>query len=262
MGFLKYAGKFPASRKDTTAYRLGGKTEPDRYLHLVCMKLPVREVLAKAHEYKATLTEFLAAVMIRALLNLQQERVPILKRRRPIKVLIPVNLRTVFPSQTLRNFAYFTTPGVDPKLGEYTFEQILAAVHHRMGLDINPQIMSSRIATNVQSERSFIVKVMPLPIKNVVMKVIYDLVGECKSSLSLSNLGAVRLPPEMQEHIDRFDFILGPQASAPSNVGVISYGDTLCVNFIRNVRPSDLELHFYRVLREFDLIPEVESNQA
>ena len=260
--FLKYAGKFPASRKDTTAYRLGGKTEPNRYLHLLCMKLPVRDVLNKAHEYNATLTEFIAAVMIRALINLQRERVPIVARRRPIKVLIPINLRTVFPSKTLRNFAYYTTPGVDPRLGEYTFEEILAAVHHRMGLDINQKVMGSRIATNVKSELSWIVKIMPLPIKNVVMKIIFDLIGECQSCLSISNLGAVRLPSEMQEHLVRFDFILGPQASAPSNVGVISYGDTLYINFIRNVRPSDLELHFYRALREFDLIPEVESNHA
>lgn len=259
--FLKYAGKFPASRKEDTAYRLGGEREPDRYLHLVCMKLPVREVLAKAHEYKVTLTEFLCAVMIRALLNLQSERVPILSRRRPIKVLIPINLRTIFPSHTLRNFAYFTTPGVDPRLGEYTFEEILAAVHHRMGLDINPKIMASRIAANVNSERSWIVKIMPLPIKNIVMKIIFDLIGECQSCLSLSNLGAVRLPTQMQEHLERFDVILGPQAKAPSNLGVVSYGDTLYLNFIRNVRVSDLEMHFYRVLREFNLIPEVESNR-
>lgn len=259
--FLKYAGKVAASRKEATAYHLGGEIEPRRYLHLVCMKLPVKDVLDMAHKYNATLTEFLAAVMIRALLNLQRERVPIPSRRRPIKVLIPVNLRSIFPSETLRNFALYTTPEVDPKLGEYTFEQILAAVHHRVGLDVTPQIMASRIATNVNSERSLIVKILPLAIKNVVMKTIFDLVGECKSCLSLSNLGAVRLPDVMKPYIDRFDFVLGPQAKAPSNLGVVSYGDTLYLNFIRNVRASDLEMHFYRVLREFNLIPEVESNR-
>ncbi len=259
--FLKYAGKVAASRKEATAYHLGGEVEPNRYLHLVCMKLPVKDVLAMAHKYNATLTEFLAAVMIRALLNLQRERVPLPARRRPIKVLIPINLRSIFPSKTLRNFALYTTPEVDPKLGEYSFEQIVAAVHHRIGLDATPQIMASRIATNVNSERSIFVKVLPLAIKNVVMKTIFDLVGECKSCLSLSNLGAVRLPDVMEPYIDRFDVILGPQAKAPSNLGIVSYRDTLYLNFIRNVRPSDLEMHFYRVLREFNLIPEVESNQ-
>jgi hypothetical protein len=64
----------------------------------------------------------------------------------------------------------------------------------------------------------------------------------------------------MQEYVERMDFVLGPQASAPSNCGVISYGDTLYVNLIRNVKRPDLEYHFYRVLRELGLSPTVQSN--
>lgn len=258
--FLKYAGEVPASRKEATAYHLGGEIEADRFLHLVCFTLPVADVLRVAHDYKATLTEFLTAAMIRALLNLQAERVPLPKRRRPIKVLIPVNLRSLFPSRTLRNFALYTTPGVDPKLGEYTFSEILRTVHHTIGLEVTPKVMASKIATNVNSEKSLIVKVMPLFVKNLVMKIIFDLVGECKSCLSLSNLGAVKLPEVMQEYVERMDFVLGPQASAPSNCGVISYGDTLYINLIRNVKRPDLEYHFYRVLRELGLSPTVQSN--
>ena len=259
-GLYGISGVEYADKLAEQVYQFGGEIEPDRFLHLVCFSLPVADVLRVAHDYKATLTEFLSAVMIRALLNLQAERVPLPKRRRPIKVLIPVNLRSLFPSHTLRNFALYTTPGVDPKLGEYTFEEILSAVHHTIGLEVTQKVMASKIATNVNSEKSLIVKVMPLPIKNIVMKIIFNLVGECKSCLSLSNLGAVKLPEVMRDYIDRMDFVLGPQASAPSNCGVLSYGDTLYINFIRNVKRPDLELHFYRVLHELGLSPTVESN--
>jgi hypothetical protein len=64
----------------------------------------------------------------------------------------------------------------------------------------------------------------------------------------------------MEPYIERFDFILGVQASAPYNCGVVSYGDTTYVNFIRNIRESELEYHFFKALQRRGLSVEVESN--
>ena len=73
-------------------------------------------------------------------------------------------------------------------------------------------------------------------------------------------MGNVKVPEEMRPYIRRFDFILGVQATAPHNCGVLSFGDTLYINFIRNIRESELESHFYQVLRELGLSVQVESN--
>ena len=259
--FLKYAGKVAASRRESNAWHLTGTPEPDGFLNLTCFRLSAPAVLEKAHEYNVSLTAFLCAVMMQALQELQKEKVLKIRRRKPIKVLIPVNLRKLFPSRTLRNFVLYTTPEIDPKLGEYTLGEICKAVHHRMGLDINPKVMSTKIATNVNSERIWAVKILPLFIKNAVMKAVFHAVGERKSCLSLSNLGQVTLPEAMRPYVRRMDFILGVQSVAPHNCGVLSYGDTLYVNFIRNIREPELEAHFFRVLRELGLTVEVESNQ-
>ena len=93
------------------------------------------------------------------------------------------------------------------------------------------------------------------------MKAVFDSVGERKSCISLSNLGAVELPEAMLPYVERMDFILGVQATAPYNCGVLSFGDTLYINFIRNIRESELELHFFRVLRDMGLHVKVQSNQ-
>ena len=50
------------------------------------------------------------------------------------------------------------------------------------------------------------------------------------------------------------------QATAPYNCGVLSFGDTLSINFIRNVRESELEYRFYQVLRDLGLSVQAESN--
>jgi len=93
------------------------------------------------------------------------------------------------------------------------------------------------------------------------MKAIFDSVGEKKACMTLSNLGRVRLPEIMTPYIERFDFILGVQAAAPYNCGMISYGDTIYINFIRNIRDAELERHFYSVLHQLGLTVSVESNR-
>ena len=258
--FPKYAGKVLASRKDTNAWHMYGTTTKNGYLHATCFKLPVKEVLDFAHRYNVTLTTFVSAVMMMALYNLQHEKNPNVKKQKLIKLLIPINLRQLYPSKTLRNFAMYTIPEIDPRLGEYTLEEICKIVHHKMGLEFTAKHMSSVIATNVHDEQNPLVRLIPLPLKNAVMKAIFDSVGEKKACLALSNLGKIAIPENMGSYIERFDFILGVQAAAPYNCGMLSYGDTLYINFIRDIQEAELERHFHAVLQQLGLPVTVESN--
>ena len=259
--FPKNAGAVPASRKDTNAWHMYGVPEKDLFLHVTCFKIPVKEALELAHSRKVTLTMFMSAVMMTALLNLQKEKTPSLKHQKRIKLLIPIDLRHLFPSNTLRNFAMYTIPEIDPRLGEYSFDEICEIIKHKMGTEFTAKHMSCVIATNVNDEKNPLVRLIPLPIKNAVMKAVFDSVGEKKSCLSLSNLGQIKIPEVMSPYIERFDFILGIQAAAPYNCGMLSYGDTIYINFIRNIRDAELERHFFSVLQGFGLPVTVESNR-
>jgi NRPS condensation-like uncharacterized protein len=195
-----------------------------------------------------------------ALQNIQKDKVPNVRARKPIKVLIPVNLRKIFPSKTLRNFVLFTVPEILPRLGEYSFEEICGVIKSRISTDVTPKQMSMKIATNVRTEQLLPVKLMPLFLKNMVMRTAFILAGERKSCLCFSNLGAVQLPEVMLPYVQRMDFILGTQATAPYNCGVVSYGDQLQINITRNIRESHLEYAFYRALRDLGLQVQVQSN--
>ena len=259
--FLKNAGTVPASRKDTNAWHMYGEPQRDGFLNLTCFNIPVKEALDMAHKHNATLTVFMSAIMMKALVNLQNEKSPNVRRQKRIKLLIPVNLRQLFPSNTLRNFAMYTIPELDPRLGVYTFDEICKVIQHKMGTEFTAKHMSCIIATNVNDERNPLVRFIPLPIKNAVMKAIFDSVGERKSCLTLSNIGQVKVPEVMAKYIKRFDFILGVQAAAPYNCGMLSFGDTIYINFIRNIKDAELERHFWAVLKELGLSATVESNQ-
>jgi NRPS condensation-like uncharacterized protein len=258
--FQKYAGPVCASRNGTDAWRVLGTPEADNFMHVTCLRIKTAQIISLAKKRGITVTVFLSAVMMDALQEMQAEKVPNMMRRKAIKVQIPVNLRNLFPSESLRNFALYTTPEIDPRLGHYSFEELCDVVRSRMALEVNPKVMSRMIATNIGSERILAVRMVPLFVKNMIMKAVFDSVGERKSCLSFSNLGLVKLPKEMEPYIERFDFILGVQASAPYNCGVVSYRDTTYVNFIRNIRESELEYHFFKALQRRGLSVEVESN--
>jgi hypothetical protein len=166
----------------------------------------------------------------------------------------------MFPSETLRNFVLYATPGIDPTMGEFEFDEVCGIVHHQMKLQITPKNMAAMIATNVNNEKQMILRLAPLFVKNFVMKLIFNAVGERKSCFSFSNLGVVNMPQEFSDRVDRMDFVLGVQSSAPYNTSAITYGGKLNLNVIRNIKEPLLEKHLYGVLREQGIHVRAESN--
>ncbi len=258
--FARYAGDVKLSRREATAYHLSGTPEPDGYKDIVTMMIPADKLRDCARGFGISVTELLCAAMMQAILDIQAKDVPRRAARKPVKVLLPVNLRTLFPSATLRNFASYITPEIDSRMGDCSFDELCQLVHHKMGMENNRRTMRAKFAANVASERSPVLRVMPLFIKNLAMKAVFDTVGECKSCLCLSNLGRVELPEVMTPYVTRMDFIIGVQARAPHNCGVITWNGTAYINCIRNIREPALELAFYRVLHRLGLPVKVESN--
>jgi len=259
--FLQNSGDVAKSRADSDAFHYRGTREPDDFIHVTAMVADSREVYDAAKQYKVSVTAFLTSAMISALVRLQNEEQPSRRRQKPLKVLVPVNLRPLFDSQTLRNFALYVTPGIDPKLGDWDFAEICRSVHHQMGVEITKKEMASRMTTNVRSEQSPILKVMPLFIKNLAMKAVFNAVGERKSCLNLSNLGVVRIPEVMRPFVRRMDFLIGAQCQTPYACAMLTYDNTMYINFTRNIRESKLELYFYEQLRAHGIHIKAESNR-
>lgn len=258
--FIKNAGPVPASRSDTDSFRIKGKREADGFKTNTSFILDADAVISEAKARGVTVTAYLVAVLMVAAHRVQIKKVKNPARYKPVKVCVPVNLRGLFGSSTLRNFVLYATPGIDPRLGEYDFDEICRIVNYQLKLQITKKNMASMIATNVNSEKPMAMKLVPLFIKNIVMKSIFMAVGERKSCFSFSNLGLQNMPAEFEEHVDRLDFVLGSQSSAPYNTSAITYKDKLVLNIIRNIAEPVLEYEIYRSLCERGIMPTAESN--
>lgn len=258
--FLKYSGKYPASRADTDAFRIEGKREVDGFRTNTTFVVDTDFVKREAQKRGVTVTVYMSAVLAEATQRVQKARVSNPAKFKPVKVFLPVNLRKMFPSKTMRNFILYAMVGVDPRLGDYSFDELCQIFAAQMKQQITEKNMAAMIRTNVASELNPIIMAVPLVIKNLIMKAIFNAVGEKKSCFSFSNLGLVVVPEEYSAYVKRMDFVLGSQAAAPYNVSALTYGGKMYLNVTRNASEPVLEREIYAVMRERGIPHTVESN--
>ncbi len=259
--FARYAREAALSRAESPAYCIHGKRTPD-FMHIISGVAPVEAVRAKAKEYNASIGEFLTAVLIASIADVQKKEKCARVRMLPVKVNVPVNLRGFYPSKTLRNFASYVNPGIEPKLGDYDFRETVDAVRHYMGLELMEKRMNARFTTNVIATNNMFLRIAPLPLKNMVLKVVYVFVGDRYTSSSISNLGRTTLPPEMAQYVSRLDFMLGPLYRNPVTCACLSYDGNMVINFTRTIEETDVERGFFTRLIKFGIPVKIDSNDT
>ena len=258
--YMRYANaRVCPPRLGEKAYRVRGTKEPFYTLNIVDGILSVAQVMAVAKKYNATITEYLNAVLLYALLQKQEEDKPV--RQRPVKIAMPVNLRRFFPTITLRNFITMIYPGVDPRLGEYPFEEIVTQVHNYMRYYINEKLLRGDITTNAATQRNPFIRVVPLFLKDFAVRTFYTKIQDKNSSAGLTNMGALKVPEGMKPYIERFDIYMGQPYSTRTNCAIISFGDILTINFASSIVETDVERHFFRKLVKDGIHVKIESNR-
>ena len=256
---MRDEGDFSAKRSTSRAYSLLGIPERDGFLHDTCMTVSTAALCRLSKEKEVTVTGLLSSALIRAIATIQNERVdPSLHR--PVRVQIPANLRKPFPSKTVRNFVAVVNVGLEKGELDADMEEILLRVRHQMALFLHPRNLRAVFTTNVKSEKGWGIRLVPLFLKNIVMRAVFDRVGEAGACLCLSNLGRIDFPEPLQQEVERVDFIIGPQCKAPYNCAVASFGEWTRIHVVRNSCEPVLEKRLYEVLTALGLEVTLESN--
>lgn len=258
--FLRYYNKKAVRPwREGRAYRIPGTPEKDYTLNITRGLLSSGQVRAKAKSLNVSVTEYLVAAYMYALYTVQTRQNP--KKRLPIKVSVPVNLRAFFKTNTLRNFSSYVNPEINAAWGEYTFEEVLHIVHHTLRLEFTAKTLASKMSKNVKSEKNFFVRIIPLFLKNRIINVIFSIAGETRMTSTLSNVGVIDLPEEMASHVERFDVMLGAPRLNRVNCAVCSYRDILSVCFSSTIKETEVERAFFTFLVRQGLHVTIESNR-
>ena len=259
--YMRYANaQVCPPRPAEKTYRIRGTKEPFYTLNIIDGVLSVQEVMTVARKYNASITEYLNAVLLYALL--QKQNADFHLRLRPVRIAMPVNLRRFFPSKTLRNFITMVYPSIDPRLGNYRFEEIVEHIHHYMRYYINDKFLRGDITTNAATQRNPLIRVVPLFIKDMVVRTFYTKVQDKNSSAGLTNMGALHVPADMKPYIERFDIYMGQPFSSRTNCAIISFEDILTINFASSIVEADVERYFFRKLVQDGIHVKIESNRT
>lgn len=244
-------------RTEPKAYQIKGQKEKRGVLNVTHGSMPFEQLHAVSKKYGCTVNTYLVAVLTYALLRREQyERK---SKNPPIRVQVPINLRKIFGSTTLRNFAgYYNTT---LPFGDWSFEDIIAELDKQLKENITPEYCQKFINSNVSLEKNPIIRVAPRFLKTIFMDMSFYLVGESVMSCAFSNIGNVTMPEEIKDKIDRFEFVLGAQKYMCNAMTCASYNGKTLVTFSRSSKDPILEREFFKILTEHGIDITVESNR-
>lgn len=226
--------------------------------HVTTGIVPLAELKALAESHSVTVTEYQCALLLSVLQELHDLDPP--RRKKPITLDVPVNLRRLLPSATLRNFFVTVQVGIDPRLGHYRFEQILESVHHRLRHQLTDKELQRQIGRNVGAERHPLIRLVPGPIKGRTLPEIYRRVSLLTTTTSLSNLGGVTLPTPLDKAVERFDFVPMHPNIRKLACACIGYNGQLAITFGRTLKEAVVERLFFTHLTSQGCHVHIESN--
>lgn len=207
--------------------------------------MKLSDIKKKASEKGISITEYMVAVQLYVLQEISGENK--WHKKKVIRIQVPVNLRNIYPSTTMRNFSLFVMPEIDTRLGLYSFDEIVKVVHHKMQLETDEKLISKIISRNVGSAKKLVVRGIPLVAKNLLLRYKYYSEGANQYSGVVTNLGKIDVPEQLRNTIDYFVITPPPpNKKLKINCGIAGFNDKLALSFGNITNSKEMERRFVR----------------
>lgn len=204
--------------------------------------LSVKEVLGRSRELGVSMTVFLTTVYLMAI---HKERSK-LQEKRPVILMVPVNLRKFFPSESMLNFFNWIEPGYQFGAGKDSFDEVLACVKKYFEDNLTIEQVAAHMNELITLEMNPVLRFAPLELKNLGIRA-GARYAEQDVTAVFSNMSAVRMPETYVPYIERF----GVYTSTPKmELCMCSFGDKLSLGFTSRFDTVNIQRNFYRILKE------------
>ncbi|MEG2310738.1 MAG: hypothetical protein RSB76_01975 [Clostridia bacterium] len=243
-------------KENKKAYTIKDKKLPLFFISAISAHIDTDELLALCHAKEVTITEYVTAVLIYSIYSEYQSHT---KSKKPIKIFIPVNLRNYFDSTTTMNFFSNISVNVDCFKENYSFDEILKIVKNEFKSNLTKENLSKKIANNVSTEKNIFIRLAPLFIKTLGVKIAYMTVKHDHTS-TISNIGKIDIEDEFKNDIDYFSLVLSPSVEEPIKCSICTCGKNLVFTFSSILESTYVERAFIRKLANDNISINVESN--
>ena len=251
--FSKYYQKGGRRSKGEKAAILRGRKREESTIRILDARVPADQVCRLASEYGATVTVFLAALLILSI----GENLSLNEKRRPVVLNIPVNLRNYFPSDTATNF--FGMISTRFRLDrEPSLEEVIAVVSDDFKAELTPDKLAQRMHALTALEHNLAARIAPLPLKNFVLRRARH-IADHRCTAVLSNVGVVRLPEGMAPYIRS----MGVFASTLKlQLCLCTCGNVMSIGFTSAFESPAIERCFLRRLSALGIAVAVSTNET
>lgn len=257
--FVKNANsKAKYDRRYKFVYHAGETKLPYHTVNITSGILSFSELHKITKEKEVTVTEYLSALMLRVLIDKQRKE---RRKQKEVSIQIPVDLRRSFGSETLRNFTICLRVKIDPNKGDYSFDDLLKQVKYQLRLANDVREHNMMITANMGLEKNILIRAVPLFVKNLGVGIGFFFTAEQTTSSLITNLGAVNIPPELAEQVNKFIFMPAPGKLNAARIGVATCNDNLVITFSNSFAESDIEREFFTSLVKSGIHVKIESNR-
>ena len=237
-----YSSDTPKDKeKKETAVKLKGEKLVHSDMHITEVAFSVKDIHQKARSYGVSITVLLTAMMLCSI----REEIPKNQQKRPVTLMIPVNLRNYFPSQSMANFFGWIEVGY--KFSDTTtFEKVLESMKQQFEQELVKEKIAMHMSGYVRIEKNLFVRVVPLEIKKYFLMIGANL-GSRSITAVYSNIGIIRLPEEYREYIQHFGIFASTNSLQMCSC---SYGDEMVLGFTSKIPDDSIQRNFQRMLSE------------
>ena len=246
--YLKYAEAKPLHMPSRYSYQLPGREASHDVIYEAPMYIPVEDVLSAARRHGVSMTALLSAVMASSVMEVQ--KLSSTKKMRPVRIMVPIDLRRIFPSKTLRNFILYALPTMEPGEENLTIRELADKFSRLIKDHLRKENLTGIISYNVKTQSSPLFRILPSALKCWLMRVAYRFFGESNSSITFTNLGNIALPDVMIPYVQNIRITMTPRARSPYNCGMFTYNGQFFMNLCRFPEESRLEEIFYSKLKK------------
>ncbi len=192
-----------------------------------------------AKDRGVTFTAFMSGVLAHSLAKINYGD-------KPIVIMVPVNLRAIFESKSVRNFVTFVRIVFDRNNCEDVEACILEA-SKQLTATTRKEELNKMIATQVRAQKTGLLKIAPLWVKMAIAKFL-RLFLKSRQTTIISNLGRLDAPECLG--IEKAVFNINVSKNAKTNLGVVTAGDTVAFTFTKSIEENTVEDTFVSVLND------------
>lgn len=197
------------------------------------------DILKKAKEIGVSFTAYIAGVLAFSIEKTCKNKVP-------IAVMIPVNLRALYPSKTMRNFVTFVRVIFAPSSFE-SVEACAIEAQRQIKVLTAKDKLDAFISTTVKAQRNWILKVVPLFLKTAILRM-GRLFMRSRQTIIFSNLGNVVSPQSMG--VERYVLNMNVSKNNTQNLGAITTNGKTTLAFTRAIKETSLPREFFAELEK------------